>query len=225
MDKYNLDHLIGDDIISKIQDDESLFLYSLVRCNRIKRILELGGGFGSFSAINFLAAQKIFDDAFVYTIDVNPVTKISENHKVVLKDCNEIVPLDIDNKPIDLIFFDCHTIIPQLNLYNRLKDEKLINDDTIIVLHDTNLFYEPFVNQEGVLGYNKNSTPYDVINDGYCHQWVERQMVNYFKLNGYDVFSVKTKKEDHSDDFPIRNGLSICQKFKPMTPFHLVYEK
>ena len=226
MNEFDLSHIENNkNNHAVIQSDEALFLYALVRGNRIKRILELGGGSLSYSAKNFLESQKIFNNSVVYSVDINPVNKISENHKIILKDCNDLVPSDVDNEPIDLIFFDCHAIAPQLNLYNILKKYNLITDNTIIVLHDTNLFYEPFINKPGVLGCSKESIMYDKVGEGFCHQWVERQMVNYFKLQGYDIFSIRTKIEDHDENFPLRAGLSICQKFKPMTPFYLVYEK
>jgi predicted O-methyltransferase YrrM len=166
MEKFNLSHLEDNRDVAAIHNDESLLLYSVVKCNRIERILEIGGGEISFSAINFLRAQENFTNATVYTVDINPVKKLSENHKVIKKDCNDLLPSDLDNKPIDLIFFDCHLIIAQLNLYNLLKEHNLITEDTIIVLHDTNLFYEPYVWEKDYIGdYN---IPFDKVGGGVC---------------------------------------------------------
>jgi O-methyltransferase len=55
---YNLRHLTqnSDQAVSgPIQDDEALFLYSLIRVMQMKRILEIGG-LGGYSATNFVAA-------------------------------------------------------------------------------------------------------------------------------------------------------------------------
>ena len=97
-----------------------------------------------------------------------------------------------------------------------MTKNKLITDDTIIILHDTNLFYEPFVNTD-LMDYFLKS------DGGIVHQWVERNLVNYFKLKGYDVFNLNTKKENHNFDYPYLYGFSICQKFKPYTPFYIDY--
>lgn len=212
----------GDINHASIQDEEALFLYSLVRANRINRILELGGGAGK-SSLNFLKAMEHDKDSVLYTVDITEQVKLGENHVTITRDCNYLVPSDVDNKPLGLIFFDCHTVIPQLNLYNILKRNNLITEETIIVLHDTNLYYEPYLTTDCEVGYPKESLIYDSENDGFAHQWVERQMVNYFKLEGYDIFSIRTKKESHTKDFPYRNGISVCQKFSPMKPYYLVY--
>ena len=96
----------------------------------------------------------------------------------------------------------------QVDIFNNFKSLGIINDDTILALHDTNIHYPPvgahqrdlYVKEEG----------------GIAHQPVERKMVNYFKSEGYDIFSIKTKATDHDKSFPFRHGLTICSKFKTM---------
>ena len=46
VNKYNFDHLIQSDkqdVLGPIQDDEALFLYSIIRGCRLSRVLEIGG--------------------------------------------------------------------------------------------------------------------------------------------------------------------------------------
>lgn len=81
---------------------------------RLKRILEIGGLSG-YSATNFLKAFATPGESMMYTVDLNPVPVLASNHKVIVKDAQKLVPSDVDQEPIDLIFFDsCMTPIPTL---------------------------------------------------------------------------------------------------------------
>jgi len=207
MVNYDLSHLTQDenqDVWGPIQDDEALFLYSIIRGSRLERILEIGGLSG-YSAKNFLQALSYTKNGVLYTCDLNPVPVLAENHKVLTKNALYLTTEDLDNKPLDLVFFDCHDFV-QMSIYNHFVSKRIINDETILVLHDTNLHYAP---------YNKWGK-YVKQEDGWAHQPVERRMVNIFKSLGYDVFSISTDRSKHSPDFPIRHGVSICKKFKPL---------
>lgn len=281
MVKYDLSHLTQDDnqhVWGPIQDDEALFLYSIIRASRLKRIFEIGGLSG-YSAQNFLNAVnfgpfanssnptfaessdptsvavaivcshqetvaneddtsqvasldskvpvdtsngpgateitavltteilpiKLTPGSVVYTCDINPVPKLAENHIVLQKNVIDVTPEDLDNLPLDLVFFDCHDEI-QIQMFNSFVSKGIITDNTILALHDTNLHYAP---------YNKWG-PFVPEENGFAHQVVERKMVNYFKEIGYDIFSIKTDSSKHSPELPVRHGISICQKFKKM---------
>lgn len=204
MVKYNLEHLTQSPdqaVLGPIQDDEALFLYSIVKGSRLRRILEIGG-LNGYSATNFLASMDMTDGT-LYTVDHNPVPTISANHKVIIKDACQLTAADVDGEPIDLVFFDCHCI-SQMDMYTRFVSEGIIHDRTILALHDTNLHYPPyqvwgpFVPEEG----------------GYAHQPVEREMVNRFKEMGYDIFSLHTTQDKHDPSFPYRHGITVCQKFQ-----------
>ena len=59
MVKYDLSHLTQSEdqnVGGPVQDDENLFLYSIIRGCRLSRILEIGGLDG-YSAKNFLQAM------------------------------------------------------------------------------------------------------------------------------------------------------------------------
>uniref|UniRef100_A0A6C0B140 Methyltransferase n=1 Tax=viral metagenome TaxID=1070528 RepID=A0A6C0B140_9ZZZZ len=202
---YDLSHLIQSEdqnVIGPIQDDEALFLYSIVRCCRLERILEIGG-LNGYSSKNFLEALSFSKNGVLYTCDLNPVPILTENHKVLIKNALDLTIDELDNKPLDLVFFDCHDII-QMEIYHKLVDNNIINDNTVLALHDTNLHYPPF-NTWGVYIEDEN---------GYAHQPVERNMVNIFKNLGYDIFSISTDSTKHTPDFPVRHGITVCKKFK-----------
>jgi len=206
---YNLQHLVQEDsqeVWGPIQDDEALFLYSIIRCKRISRILEIGGLSG-YSAKNFLEALKFpGNNGILYTCDINEVPKQSDNHKILTKDGRDLTIDDIDNKPIDMIFFDCHDMV-QMDIYHRLLNSNIINDKTIIALHDTNLHFTQF----------HPDAKFIPSENGYVGcGWVERVMVNQFKDLGYDIFNIFTDASNHSIDFPFRHGITVCQKNKKL---------
>lgn len=193
--KYSFSHLTQDStqkVWGPIQDDEALMLYSIIRGNRMSRILEVGGLSG-YSARNFIEALDYTPDGVVYTVDIHPVPVMGINHKTIIKDAGELMADDIENKPLDMIFFDCHSEV-QWNIFTKFSEQKLITDETVIALHDTNLHWHP---------------DSDV---GVVHQSVERNMVIWLKNLGYNVFSIRTSRDKHSDAFPYRHGLTVCQK-------------
>ena len=207
MVKYDLSHLSQPEhqnVSGPIQDDEALFIYSIIRGCRLERILEIGG-LNGYSAKNFLQALSFSKKGILYTCDLNPVPVLDENHKVFVKNALDLTINDLDNKPLDLIFFDCHDMI-QMDIYNKFINENIINDNTILALHDTNLHYAPF--QHCGIFIDKEN--------GYAHQPVERTMVNMFKNLGYDIFSISTDQTKHHDEFPVRHGITVCKKFKTL---------
>ena len=208
---YNLSHLTQDESQNNpgpIQDDEALLFFALIRVTRIKRVLELGGVPG-YSAKNFCEALN--GEGVVYTADWGvdgPIALQGANHKVIVKNVADIIPEDVDNKPIDLVFFDCHAYEAELCAFQTLKRAGIITDKTIFAFHDTNLLAT-----EMSLGYPGIS--YEV-EDGWVFCPPERQLVNDFKEMGYDIINLGTEKEVHSPKFPYRCGLSLARKFIPL---------
>lgn len=208
MVNYDLSHLTqpeNQNVSGPIQDDEALFLYSIIRGCRLERILEIGGLSG-YSAKNFLQALSFSKDGILYTCDLNPVPILAENHKVIIKNALDLTIEELDNKPLDLVFFDCHDMI-QMDIYCKFVNNNIINDDTILALHDTNLHYPPY----------QHCGHYIEKDNGYAHQPVERHMVNIFKSLGYDIFGISTNHSKHSADFPVRHGITVCKKFKMLS--------
>ena len=204
MVSYNLTHLTQDDsqnVAGPIQDDEALFLYSIIQGMRLKRVFEIGG-LNGYSATNFLRA--VGKDGVVYTCDLNPVPRLADNHIVLTKNAASVTPADLHNMPLEFIFFDCHEYNVQMQLYHSLKDFGLITPHTVIGLHDTNT--HPF-----------KAAPWAyATSQGYVHQKVERDMVNDFVRMGYHAFCLHTRHSKHSDAFPLRHGVTIMTEFKPL---------
>jgi hypothetical protein len=109
----------------------------------------------------------------------------------------------VDNKPLDLVFFDCHVYEGCLSLFHRLRRAGVITDKTIICIHDTNLWPRPI-----------NANCYEIEN-GWVFAPPERQLANDFKEMGYDVLALGTDMQVHNEKFPYRCGLTIISKFKP----------
>ena len=208
MARYDLKHLkqpakqLGG---GAIQDDEALFLYSIVVGMRLKRILEIGGLKG-YSATNFLAA--VGPQGTVYTCDVNDVDKVRPNHIIIKKSAADLAPEDFDGIPLELVFFDCHVLSAQMKAFNTLTKAGIITDKTVLALHDTNTFPN-----------NREILPPDAyaVNDGtFVHQPVERIMVNDFVDMGYSPFLLHTTPDKHSEAYPYRKGVAIMTKFKTL---------
>lgn len=204
---YDLSHLTQDsteNVIGPIQDTEALLLYSIVRGMRMRRILEIGGLSG-YSARNFLQAFAEPSKSILYTVDLNVVPVLAENHKVLVKDAGQLSPEDLGHEPLDLVFFDCHCLDAQVNLYNRLLQQGLITDRTVLALHDTNT--HPYKVVPG----------YQVADGTWVHQQVERVMVNLFvEQKGYHAFSLHTTPDRHDLNMPFRHGVTLLQKFQAL---------
>ena len=214
--KYNLDHLTQPDhqaIPGPIQDDEALLLFALIRVTRIKRIVEFGGVHG-YSAKNF--CEAVGTKGTVYTVDwgVDGKTeKQSNNHIVITKNVADITPEDLDNEPVDLVFFDCHAYEAELCAFQTLLRAGIITDKTIFVFHDTNLW--PTKDAPNLLQEEWPDISYEV-EGGWVFCPPERQLVNDFKEMGYDIINLGTSRDVHGPAFPYRCGLSIARKFTPL---------
>ena len=216
MVRYELDHLTqapAQYVIGPIQDDEALFLFALVRGSRMTRVLEIGG-LNGYSATNFLAAMRTVHpdgaEGVMYTVDTQPVAQMAPNHRVIQKDALHLAPEDVDGRPVDLVFFDCHSMA-QMDMYERFAASGIIDERTVLALHDTNLHYEPWGLRQGPHVHQPS-----VGASGFAHQPVERAMVNRFSALGYDVFHLRTTPNRHHDGFPFRHGLTVCQKHEDL---------
>lgn len=199
---YNLDHLTqpdNQDVGGPIQDDEALFLFALVRAMRLRRILEVGG-LDAYSARNFLAAMG--PDGVLYTVDLEPVPSLAPNHRTITKDVGALTASDLDGCRFDMIFFDAHAYVPQLDLLMRLRNAGMVSDETVLALHDTNL--HP----------TKTCTWAYPVEEGWVHQDVERRMVNDLRRMGYEGFALHTNLAAHGEALPFRHGVTIMRKFR-----------
>lgn len=206
--EYDLKHLTQastESALGPIQDTEALFLYAVVRGMRMTRVLEIGGLTG-YSARNFLQAFANPAVSTLYTVDLNPVPKLAANHVVLVKNALELRAADVGGRPMDLVFFDCHDYDIQMRMYNAFVKAGIINETTVLALHDTNL-------------HPQKITPdsYQVPGqDGWVHQSAERRMVNTLVQQGYHAFSLHTPLASHDASMPYRHGVTLMQRFKPL---------
>ena len=139
--KYDLSHLTQNTtkVRGPIQDDEALFLYALIRVIGIKYIVEIGSLEG-YSTQNFLKA--INGEGKVISIDpaFNNLYNIQDKNFCHINNyCEKVSIKNLAIPRIDLLFFDCHQLIPQIDFLQRCIQNELVNDNTIIVLHDTDI--------------------------------------------------------------------------------------
>ena len=200
--KYELSHLTQDEsqkVCGPIQDDEALLLFAAVRTMRIHNILEVGGLDG-YSATNFL---KSIISGKLYTVDINYVKKLADNHIVLRKDCRFVTSKDVPDK-IQMIFFDAHDYDAELQMFNTLLDQKIIDEDVTLAFHDTNLHPKKLASWSYLLGREK----------GWCHQTAERRLVEHFKSLGFDALCFHTKINEPT--IPFRHGITLMKKYKPL---------
>ena len=210
MVNYDLTHLTqapDQRVYGPIQDDEALFLYSIIRGARMRTILEFGGLSG-YSARNFIAALAYDDmtEKYVYTCELSSMEPVAPNHRIIQKHAAEISRADFcaaaaATAHLDMVFFDCHDF-SQMTAYDRLLAEGVITQNTVLALHDTNLHYFPY----------QTTTLYYPEKRGFVHEYVEYSMVEMFRERGYNTFQIRTDESRHHDGFPFRHGITICQK-------------
>lgn len=186
---YDLSHLTQSTrrVYGPVQDDEALLLYALVLCMGVRTVLEVGGQTG-YSARNFLAAG-----AEVFTIDVVPVPVLSDRHHVILADVGS-VPLD-GLPAAGLVFLDAHDEEKQWQFVAAATAAGVVTDATTLVVHDTGLHAQRFVD-------------WAVPCDGrWAHQPADRRLVNRLADAGWQSIHV----HDDVANEP-RHGLTILQR-------------
>lgn len=208
--KYNLSHLKQKKsmTIGPIQDDEALFLYSLVRVMGLRNILEVGG-LNGYSARNFLSAISLFG-GFVFTIEPNIKLKpIDKKHIVIHKLAHDVGIDDLKNiSKIDLIFFDAHDTDSQMELFNRLVANEIIDHRTVVALHDTGTHPRDIMNTKHYVCDNINNG-----NNGYIHQISERTMSNSLMDMGYCPLHLHIDNQKLPiGNIVMRHGLTILSK-------------
>ena len=203
---YDLTHLTQPDhqlVAGPVQDDEALFLYALIRCMRLRRILEVGGLEG-YSARNFLKAMG--PDGRLYTVDVRHTISLQSNHTTIVSSCEALTSRDVDGVPLDLVFFDAHAYAAQMTLFRNLSAEGVIDGNTLLALHDTNL--HPLV-----VGPDAPPRRWGTaVEGGWMHQVVERRMVNALRDEGYEALMLHTTPDRHDGRLPLRHGLTILSR-------------
>ncbi len=190
---FDLRHLMQERnqaVVGPVQDDEALFLYGLVRCIRARRVLEVGSLFG-YSTMNF--SKAVGREGTVYTVDLDNVWRVGDNHHVLRKDAADVSGNDLSNQPVDLVFFDAHSVDCQMALFRNMVSAGIIIDTTYLAFHDTGL--HPFQ-----VTKSATKTP-----NGWIHQHAEREMVRQLLLEGYSAISFGVNNNNYDSDVPFRH--------------------
>ena len=205
--KYSLSHLnnFEEYAAGPIQRDEALLLFALVKTVDPKTIVEFGFLAGH-SAKNFLIAMS--SDARLYSYDISEASgklamKINDKRfKFILKSQTEFAPSDVDNRMIDLAFFDAaHDF--QLNVATFEKLMGSLSERALMVVHDTGAWYGDLKGSRSPEGYFLDRQR----GLGYIHRPDERKFVNYIKETMPDFDQIHF----HSTS-KFRHGLTILQR-------------
>jgi predicted O-methyltransferase YrrM len=145
--KYDLSHLNQKSAIvwGPQQDDEALFIYSIVKVMRPKIVVEAGMSTG-YSTVNLLSALD--NDSRLFTYDIlknNPSSKAFKDtrFRFLLKSQTEFEHEDIDNLIIDLAILDSsHVFEDETEFWRKLVNYLSIN--AIVIIHDTGLHNKNF---------------------------------------------------------------------------------
>lgn len=195
-------------VIGPMQDDEALLMYALVQTSHVERVLELGG-FTGFSARTFLSGMARKPHGRVYTVDLNPVPTVrveggaDHRHIAIQKDAAHLEPGDVENAPLDLVLFDCHSFDATRATVRQLYRHRLLKPDTYFVLHDTGLHSRLI--HSGLMPF---VTPH---HGKLIHQPVERLFSDWL-LSEYpqDHWQRVAMHDDARE--PMRHGLTIMQR-------------
>jgi predicted O-methyltransferase YrrM len=187
--KYLLGHLryYGENVLGPVQRDEALLLYSLVKTVDPKTIVEFGF-YKGHSAINFLKAMS--SDAKLYSYDISDgsvqlARRIHDKRfRFIHKSQADFEWSDVDNRLVDLVFFDAaHDFGLNVLTFSRLRNS--LAERALIVVHDTG-------------GHGSA---------GRIHQLDERRFVNYIKLDirGFNQIHLHSTTK-------FRYGLTLLQR-------------
>lgn len=214
-DKYDTSHLsqgIGQYVVGCVQDDEALLLFSVVRGMLMRDILEVGGLSG-YSAKNFLralppvGAERV--RGRVVTIDLNQVPKMGDNHITIQKPAGKVTEGDLRNtipdlEVFDMVFFDAHHYDEQMALLEMLQRASLVNDDTILAFHDTNV-------KPRAIGITDITAKDETGKTGFVDCVDERQMVRALAKD-YQIFQLHPPHNRCDGDVKFRHGITLLQK-------------
>ena len=191
--------------LGPIQMDEALLLYALVKTVDPKTIVELGFLTGH-SSRNFLKAMS--PDARLYSYDISDAsmrlaaTIKDERFRFLFKSQADFEWSDIDNRLIDLVFFDASHDF-HLNVATFEKVMKCLSERALIIVHDTGAWYGDLKGFHTPQGYFLSKST----DGGYIHQPDERKFVNYIRANcgGFDQVHLHSTSK-------FRHGMTMLQR-------------
>jgi len=215
----SISHLISytdENAIGPLQQPEALLLFSIVKTTLPQTIVEFGF-FHGHSAFNFLQAMPKDARLYSYEISNESAQRAAKEFpkdgrfKFLHKSQTDFCALDVENRSIDLVFFDA---AHELGLNQKTFEliYPCLSNESIVCIHDTGLWnkthfldiHSDFVKeQNGKHWINESS---------YAHQNEERMFVNWI-LDTYPAFQAV---HFHSMQ-TLRHGLSILQQNRKLS--------
>lgn len=202
------------DAIGPLQRDEAIGLFGIVRTVRPKTVVEFGF-FHGHSAFNFL--QALDREAKLYSYDIADDSArraekefASENRLIFMhKSQIEFDSGDIDDQPIDFLFFDAaHDLALNVETFKRVLPQ--LAHGAIIAVHDTGLWERAHfsaINRQFV----QHSAGRWVSEESYAHQPEEREFVNWI-TSTYPTFGAIHLHSART----LRHGFSLLQRQFPL---------
>ena len=196
--------------IGPLQRDEAVAIFGITRVVRPNTIVEFGF-FHGHSAYNFLAALE--PNALLFSYDIDSVSEFRaktefshfRNFKFIGKSQTDFCASDIDNRPVDLVFFDASHCL-DLNKTTFLKVYPHLAENGLIIIHDTGVWNNKYfsdTHRHFVEELDPPRTP-----DGfYIHQPDEREFVRWV-LTEYNVL---TEFHLHTTN-TLRHGFTRIQR-------------
>jgi len=213
---YNFNHLSlveSQALNGSICRDEALFIFSLIKMIRPKVVVEFGFARGH-SALNVLTA--IDKDAKLYSFDIAEFSRktaeaVFNQHKNFhfrFKSQLDFTPEDVHNQKIDLVYFDA-VYDRNINMATFEKLKSSLSDESIIMLHDTNVWKKTLMDDAHISYASKK--PNDWLNENeFQSQKGQREFFNDF-LEKFPEYAAVTL---HSSNIPLLSGISLLQKKK-----------
>ena len=217
--KYDISHLTQetDVVFGPIQDDEALFLYSLIKICGIKYIIEVGGLHG-YSSLNFL--QALADEGRLITVDPNftDQNKLLQksNFTLISKNIQDVDVCQIPVPRIDCIFFDCHDVEVEYEFLIKAISCGLVSDNTIVIIHDTGTHPDTEIPYPGQIFLNDKSLNG---NYGFSNKALMKDMELVNKIIeelGYSALHLHINNLDLPKGVSFRHGLTILNKTKKL---------
>lgn len=167
--------------LGPIQPEDRELIKAIIKMTCPDVVVEFGTQFGE-SARTILEVLQ----GHLYSYDINNVHDIKHPNFTFINDRQEKYKLTI---PVDIVFFDgSHNLESNIQTYEKIKP--YLKPESLILVHDTGLWKERFVDNGG---YSNK--------DGYLHQPDERKFVNWLDLNKIHLHTTKE----------VRHGMTILQ--------------
>lgn len=216
--KYDISHLkqTTDVVFGPIQDDEALFLYSLIKVCGIKYIIEIGGLEG-YSSLNFL--QALGNEGQLITVDPNFTDKYNvlqkPNFKLIRNNIQDIDMNQLSIPRIDCIFFDCHDANAEYDFLIKTISCGLLSDNSIVIIHDTGTHPDTETPYYGQIFLNDKSLNG---NYGFSNKSLmrDRELSNKIMDLGYSAFHLHMNNLDLPKGVSFRHGLTVLSKTKKL---------